>query len=106
MMHKTKTIPFPVYREMEIIELTMLPDKFEPVLSAMIQSAKDDENNEAYFYSHVLPKALTYTGNRLSSFFVSHSVHHFFEQRSIAYNITAAAPQRITNHHKKIRKGL
>ena len=52
-----------VYREMEIIELTMLPDKFEPVLSAMIQSAKEDDNNEAYFYSHVLPKALTFTGD-------------------------------------------
>jgi nitrogen regulatory protein PII len=51
-----------VYREMDNIEFTMLADKFEPVLSAMIQSAKDDGNNEAYFYSHLLPKALTYTG--------------------------------------------
>ena len=52
-----------VYREMEIIELTMLPDKFEPVLSAMIQSAKEDDNSDVYFYSHVLPKALTFTGD-------------------------------------------
>ena len=51
-----------VYREMEIIEFTMRSDKFEPVLSAVIQSAKDDGNNEAYFYSQVIPKALTFTG--------------------------------------------
>jgi len=51
-----------VFREMEIIELTMRPDKFGPVLSAMVQSAKDDGSNEAYFYSHLLPKALTFTG--------------------------------------------
>ena len=51
-----------VYREMEIIELSMRSDKFEPVLSALIQSAKDDGNNQAYFYSQVIPKALTFTG--------------------------------------------
>lgn len=56
-----------VYREMEIIELTMMPDKIEPVLSAIIQCAKDEGNNEAYFYSQVLSKALTFIGNRLSA---------------------------------------
>jgi len=60
-MHKQSS-SVSVYREMEVIELTMLPEKFEPVLSAIIQSAKDNGNNEAYFYSHVLPKALTFTG--------------------------------------------
>ena len=52
-----------LYREMEIIELTMRSDKFEPVLSAMIQSAKDDGNNEAYFYGQVMEKALTFIGD-------------------------------------------
>ena len=52
-----------LYREMEIIELTMRSDKFEPVLSAMIQSAKDDGNNEAYFYSQSMEKALTFIGD-------------------------------------------
>ena len=51
-----------VYREMEVIELTMRSEKFEPVLSAMIQAAKDDGNNDAYFYSQVMPKALTFVG--------------------------------------------
>jgi len=52
----------PVYREMEIIEFAMRSDKFEPVLSAIIQSAKDDGNTEAYFYSQPIKKALAFTG--------------------------------------------
>ena len=51
-----------VYQEMEIIELAMRSDKFEPVLSAMMKSAKDDGNTEAYFYSQPIRKALTFTG--------------------------------------------
>ena len=51
-----------VYREMEIIELTMRADKFDPILSAMIQAAIEDGNNEAYFYSQAMEKAMTFTG--------------------------------------------
>ena len=62
MIHKQNS-SLAMYREMEIIELTMRSEKFEPVLSAMVESAKDDGNNDIYFYSQAMPKVLTFTGN-------------------------------------------
>lgn len=51
-----------VYREMEIIEFIMRPDKYEPVLNALKSTAQENGNQEVYFYSVSVPKALTFSG--------------------------------------------
>ena len=49
-------------KEMEIIELTLSPKIVDDIISKMMDAAVADENEDFYFYTQLVPKALTYLG--------------------------------------------
>ena len=51
-----------VNKEMEIIEMTLAPQKVDEIISVMIDAAVAENNNDLYFYTQPVPKALTYLG--------------------------------------------
>ncbi len=48
--------------EREIIQLTLAPDKVEEILNAILKKASEEQFEDVYFYTHVIPKAFTYLG--------------------------------------------
>ena len=53
---------FSVSKEMEVIELTVSPKAVDDMISKMAEAAKNDDNDDVYFYTQPVPKALTYLG--------------------------------------------
>ena len=51
-----------VNQEVEIIEMTLAPKVVEGMIQTMIQAANESKNNNLYFYTQKVPKALTYLG--------------------------------------------
>lgn len=51
-----------VNKEMEIIEMTLAPQKVDEIISVMMDAANAENNNDLYFYTQPVPKALTYLG--------------------------------------------
>ena len=49
-------------KEMEIIELTLSPKIVDDIISKMMDAAEVDDNEDFYFYTQPVPKALTYLG--------------------------------------------
>ena len=48
--------------EREIIQLTLSPDKVQPILDVILKEASEREFKDVYFYTHIIPKAFTYLG--------------------------------------------
>ena len=51
-----------VNKEMEIIEMTLAPQKVDEIISVMLSAAEKENNKDIYFYTQPVPKALTYLG--------------------------------------------
>ncbi|MFH1321685.1 MAG: hypothetical protein ABII90_13670 [Bacteroidota bacterium] len=49
-------------KEVEIIELTLSPNKVDEIIAEMVEAADEDGNEDVYFYTQPVPKALTYLG--------------------------------------------
>ena len=49
-------------KEVEVIELTLSPKIVDDIISKMVDAAEADENENFYFYTQPVPKALTYLG--------------------------------------------
>jgi len=48
--------------EMEVIELTVSPKAVDDIIGKMSEAAKANDNDNVYFYTQSVPKALTYLG--------------------------------------------
>ena len=48
--------------EREIIQLTLATEKVEGILGAILKKASEEKFEDVYFYTHVIPKAITYLG--------------------------------------------
>jgi len=49
-------------KEMEVIELTVSPKVVDDMVGKMSEAAKANDNDDVYFYTQSVPKALTYLG--------------------------------------------
>ena len=49
-------------KEMEVIELTVSPKAVDDMVEKMSEAAKANDNDDVYFYTQSVPKALTYLG--------------------------------------------
>ena len=49
-------------KEMEVIELTVSPKAVDDLVSKMSEAAREGDNDDVYFYTQPVPKALTYLG--------------------------------------------
>ncbi|MBK9285855.1 MAG: P-II family nitrogen regulator [Sphingobacteriaceae bacterium] len=51
-----------VNQEVEIIEMTLAPKVVDDIVTTMLKAADENKNNNLYFYTQKVPKALTYLG--------------------------------------------